>query len=135
MLEGFERIEALAALGITLESLTEGQAVVSIPWQGNRNDKGSFFAGSLYSAMVVAGWCLAMKACSTGEGHWEAVIKDCQVSFLRPALSDCRAVARLERAAEERKNGGQALFVVVEAMDARERCCALLHGEYRAFRR
>ncbi|NLC70178.1 MAG: DUF4442 domain-containing protein [Desulfuromonadaceae bacterium] len=135
MRDVLQRIDAVSALGIVLVSLTAEEAVVAIPVEGNRNDKNTFFAGSLYSAMVLAGWCLTMKLCAGLQGSWEAVIKDCRISFTRPAGSDCRAVARLERAPEERGEGRLAVFVTVEAIDARNRRCALFHGEYRGFRR
>ncbi|NLV25256.1 MAG: DUF4442 domain-containing protein [Deltaproteobacteria bacterium] len=135
MIEVLKRIEAVSALGISLVSLTGEEAVVSIPLAGNRNDKGTFFAGSLYAAMVLAGWCLTMKLCSGREGRWEAVIKDSRVSFLRPVTGDCRAVARFRKPPLERGEGRVAVFAEVSACDVSNRRCVLFHGEYRANRR
>jgi len=135
MRELIKRIDAVSSLGITLESADAREAVVAIPLAGNSNDKGSFFAGSLYSAMVLAGWCLAMENCAGRGGRWEVVIKDSQVSFKRPAASNCRVVARPQKPAEVGDEDRLALSTVVEALDSRSRCCALFRGEYRGFRK
>ena len=134
MLEILKRIEPYAVLGLRLEALAADEAVILLPLAGNRNDKGTCFAGSLYSALVLAGWCLTMKACADlGDGPWEAVVKGSQVSFLRPVASDCRAVARLDRTPEPKGEGRWKVAVTVAAFDAENRLCAEFHGDYRGF--
>lgn len=135
MLEPLNRIEPFLSLGLRLESLSPDEAVIFLPLAGNRNDKGSCFAGSLYSALVLAGWCLTMKFCAEGGEEWEAVVKSSQVSFPRPATTDCRMVARLEGTPQPKGEGRWAVAVVVEAHDVHDRVCAVFRGEFRGFRR
>ncbi|MBN1141677.1 MAG: YiiD C-terminal domain-containing protein [Deltaproteobacteria bacterium] len=134
MLEILNRIEPYSSLGLRLEALDSERAVISMPLDGNRNDKGTGFAGSLYSALVLAGWCLTMKTCADrGDGPWEAMIKGSQVSFLRPVASDCRAVARFDGPPEPKGKGRWKVAVTVAAFDAENRLCAEFHGDYRGF--
>ena len=67
---------------------------VKIPMQGNSNDKGTMFAGVSYSALVVAGWCLAMnKAYSCGfENPWAAIV-DAKCNYKKALREDAVATA------------------------------------------
>lgn len=67
---------------------------VKIPMEGNSNDKGTMFAGVSYSALVVAGWCLAMnKAYECGfENPW-AAITDARCTYKKALREDSIATA------------------------------------------
>lgn len=64
------------AMHIEVVSADDKTVEMKIPMAGNANDKGTMFAGVSYSAMVVAGWCLAMnKAYASGfENPWAAIV-------------------------------------------------------------
>lgn len=67
---------------------------VKIPMEGNANDKGTMFAGVSYSALVIAGWCLAMnKAYASGfENPWAAIV-DAKCNYRKALKEDSVAIA------------------------------------------
>jgi thioesterase domain-containing protein len=67
---------------------------VKIPMEGNANDKGTMFAGVSYSALVIAGWCLAMnKAYESGFEHPWAAIVDAKCHYQKALREDSVATA------------------------------------------
>ena len=67
---------------------------IKIPMQGNANDKGTMFAGVSYSALVVAGWSLAMnKACECGfKNPWAAIV-DVKCNYKQALREESIAIA------------------------------------------
>lgn len=125
------QIEPLKALGIELIGADEAQTRFRIPLVGNRNDKGSLFAGSQYSALVLAGWYHS-GAWAERHGLGETVaIRDCQVRYPKPALSDVTVTARFEAEPDQRPSGHWRARVVVEALDEEGTLVAELKGDYR----
>jgi thioesterase domain-containing protein len=86
------RIAPAHALGLTIvdvEPLT-----IAAPLAANLNDKGTAFAGSLYSAAALAGWALLTRWCSAESIVAEVALHDSSARFLAPARAAFRAVAR-----------------------------------------
>jgi thioesterase domain-containing protein len=86
------RIVPAHALGLTIvdvEPLT-----IAAPLAANLNDKGTAFAGSLYSAAALAGWALITRWCSAESIEAEVALRDSSARFLAPARTPFRAVAR-----------------------------------------
>ena len=126
-----DKIEPLVKLGIKLQRCDDQQAVFSLPLIGNRNDKATMFAGSQYSALVVAGWYLV--------GYWaelnglgdRVAIKDGQVSYPKAAESDLTVCARFEQPPEIRPSGHWRVLVSVEASDAEGELVSRFTADYR----
>ena len=75
-------IPAVGALRLEVVYADSSRVAVRIPADGNGNDKGTLFAGSLYSGLVLAGWCLAMERVRKPMGG------DCQLAgHLREAAA------------------------------------------------
>lgn len=119
------RIAPARALGLSLEAIDP--VTVSAPLEANLNDKGSGFAGSLFSAAALAGWALVTRWCATAPFEAEVALQSSTARFLAPARADFRAVARepaaahLEKLARtlERRGRGRAQVVVdVQCHDA-----------------
>lgn len=127
-----ERIEPLAALGIEpLASPNPDETRFRIPLAGNRNDKGSLFAGSQYSALVLAGWYhTANWSLAAGLGETVA-IRDCQVRYPQPALTDLVVSARFTAEPDPRPSGHWRARVIAEARDAEGSLVGELTGDYR----
>lgn len=126
-----DRIEPLAKLGIEKVNRDAECAEFAIPLAGNRNDKGTLFAGSQYSALVLAGW-YHTSAWAEEQGLPDQVaIKDAQVSYPKPATSDLRVVARFDQAPDQRPSGHWRACVTVEALDRAGEVVARLKGDYR----
>ena len=87
-------IPSVGALHLEVVSVDDARVVVRIPADGNGNDKGTLFAGALYSGLVLAGWCLAMgRARANGFAHPWAAIVDARVTYAKPLRTDAEAVA------------------------------------------
>ncbi|MEJ2045244.1 MAG: YiiD C-terminal domain-containing protein [Reinekea sp.] len=113
-----DAIEPLQPLGIKVKSCDGERAVITMPQQGNLNDKKTIFAGSQYSAMVIAGWYLAGTwAEQNGLGD-KVAIKDGQVSYPKAAVGDLEAIAQFQQPPEKRPSGHWRVEILVEAFDS-----------------
>lgn len=95
------RIGPARALGLTIvdvEPLT-----IAAPLEANLNDKGTAFAGSLFSAAALAGWALLTRWCSVASIEAEVALHDSSARFLAPARAPFRAVAHAPGAADLEK--------------------------------
>ena len=87
-------IPSVGAMRLEVVSADAARVAVRIPADGNGNDKGTLFAGVLYSGLVLAGWCLAMaRARESGFVHPWAAIVDAHVTYAKPLRADAEAVA------------------------------------------
>jgi len=85
------RIAPARALGVTVAA-TE-PVTISAPLEGNLNDKGTGFAGSLFSVAALAGWALVTRWCAVEPIEAEVVLQSSRVRFLAPARGEFRAIA------------------------------------------
>jgi thioesterase domain-containing protein len=85
------RIAPARALGVTVAA-TE-PVTISAPLEGNFNDKGTGFAGSLFSVAALAGWALVTRWCAVEPIEAEVVLQSSRVRFLAPARGEFRAIA------------------------------------------
>lgn len=121
----------LEKLGITLQSVSETEAVFHVPLAPNVNDKGTLFAGSQYSGLVIAGWTLA--------SHWAEVnglgdkvaIKDCSVSYPNAATKDVTVTASFQQTPDERPSGHTRALIRVQGVDSEGTLVSELKGDYR----
>lgn len=95
------RIAPARALGVSVESVDP--VTLSAPLDANLNDKGTGFAGSLYSVAALAGWALVMRWCAAGPVGAEVVLQSSTARFLAPARADFRALAHEPPAAQRDK--------------------------------
>jgi len=61
------------------------------PLGANHNDKGTGFAGSLFSVAVLAGWSQVMRYLAQFSLAGQAVVSRSEVRFVRPATGDFTA--------------------------------------------
>jgi thioesterase domain-containing protein len=94
------RIAPARALGVTVAA-TE-PVTISAPLEGNLNDKGTGFAGSLFSVAALAGWALVTRWCAAEPIDAEVALQSSRVRFLAPARGEFRAIAH-ELADKERE--------------------------------
>lgn len=129
-----EAIEPITALGIELTSVSDDQIVFHVPLVGNRNDKGTVFAGSQFSGLVISGWYLASHwAKSKGLGE-KVAIKDSQVRFPKAAESELTVTARFIEAPDQRPSGHWRAQIQVVAVDVLGDTVSELTGDYRILR-
>lgn len=126
-----EMVEPYRSLRLREAEATAERAAFEVPLAGNRNDKGTAFGGSLYSAMVLAGWRLCEKTAAAMGLTGDIVVKDSRIEFLRPAAADVTAVATHAQAPERTKHGNLAFEVTAQTCDADGRPCATMRATYR----
>lgn len=95
------RIAPARALGVRLEAVDP--VTISAPLESNLNDKGTGFAGSLFSVAALAGWALVTRWCATEPIEAEVVLQSSTARFLAPARADFRALAHEPPAAQREK--------------------------------
>jgi hypothetical protein len=126
-----DSIEPLAKLGIEWVSEDATQTCFRIPLHGNRNDKGTLFAGSQYTALVITGWYHTANW-AVREGLSEQVaIRDSRVSYPKAAISDLTVQARFVEPPDLRPSGHWRAQIEVEACDDAGDVVARLTGDYR----
>ena len=65
--------------------------VLGAPLQGNHNDKGTAFAGSLYSLAVLCGWSYVNRILLDHGLKAIAMVADSTMKYLKPVRSDYQA--------------------------------------------
>lgn len=79
-----KEIPLFGVMGLEVVAASDTSVSVRIPIASNLNDKGTLFAGSSYSALVLAGWTLAMCRAETSGfvRPWAAVV-DAHVHYAK----------------------------------------------------
>jgi thioesterase domain-containing protein len=126
-----EAIEPFVTLRMSESDVGPERVVIDMPLAGNRNDKGTLFGGSMYSAMLLAGWRLSVVSGQEMGKAGDVYVKDSDVRFLRPIRSNMRAVARPIREPYETSRGNLAFDVEVDAIDEAGDLCGRARVTYR----
>ncbi len=126
-----DRIEPLAKLGIEWVHSDDSRTLFRMPLQGNRNDKGTVFAGSQYAALVISGWYHTARWAGLQGLPEQVAIKDSQVNYPKAARSDLDVEARFTAPPDVRPSGHWRARVEVVARDDSGDVVAVLTGDYR----
>ena len=124
-------IEPFRTLDFSLISADAERVVMSVPLAGNRNDKGTMFGGSVYSAMVLAGWSLCGEIGKAEGMDGDIVIKESSIAFLRPVAGRLTVTANTDAPPVHTRNGNLAFEIRVVAEDEDGGRCAEFSGSYR----
>jgi thioesterase domain-containing protein len=127
----FEKIEPWHRLGFTMEEASARRVAIAVPLDGNRNDKGTMFGGSVYCAMVLAGWRLCGEQAAEAGLAGDIVVRDSSVTFLRPVTGGLTAVAVPRSPPKKTPRGNYAFDISVTASDGSGKKCAEFTGGYR----
>lgn len=118
---------SLSIKPVELLGLKETAEGVLIPHALNHNDKDTLFAGSLFSAAVLAGY---RKAAELLNNRGEVLVaKTCSISYRKPVSAE--GVARVVRIADPltKPNGNRTVTVTVGVFEG-ETLCAEFEGVY-----
>jgi thioesterase domain-containing protein len=130
-----ETIEPYSKLNLKLEeTAVENTVVMSIPLAGNLNDKGTMFAGSIYSVLVLAGWTLSYRLVNGMNSDYDVVIKESSIKYKLPVKSGARAVAAVREPLKDVRNY-KTLTISVDLYDVADNLCASFVGEYVGIRK
>ena len=126
-----DAIEPFCSLAMREVHCSPDRVAISVPLAGNRNDKGTLFGGSMYSAMVLAGWRLSNLSADQLGRSGDVYVKDSSIEFLRPIRSDMQAVATLGSPPAETRTGNLAFEVMIEAVDEDGVTCGRATASFR----
>ncbi len=126
-----EKVEPYRSLGFRETVATAERVEFEVPLAGNRNDKGTAFGGSLFSAMALAGWRLCEKTAASMGISGDIVVKHSRIDFVRPAQADVLAVATHRHPPSRTKHGNLAFDVSAETLDTDGRLCAAMYATFR----
>ncbi len=92
-----EQIPLTAAMRVRVVFADDQRLELSAPLQGNHNDKGTAFAGSLSALLQVTGWELWQHWVNMtwGEGQIAVAAVDARLSYLKPVQDDFSVQAKL----------------------------------------
>lgn len=130
--EVLEEIEPYVSLGFESLEIGTGRVRLAVPLEGNRNDKGTMFGGSIAAAMMLAGWRLCVAwAEAEGLDTGGILVRDQSVRYLRPVTGRLVAEARLASPPAATRRGNLAFDVTVEAGDRDDGRCATMRAAFR----
>ncbi len=128
------RIAPARALGLSVESAEP--VIIAAPLEPNVNDKGTGFAGSLFSVAALAGWAQAMRWCATQSLEAEVLLQASKVQFLAPARAGFRATAlepppsQQEKLARMLTRGGRGRIEIAVSVNCQETPVMSFAGVY-----
>lgn len=83
------------AMGLRVDTCSDGEVRLAAPLLGNHNDKMTAFAGSLYSLASLAGWSLLQRLVSVRGLEMQVAIFTGEVAYMRPVRGDFSAHVRI----------------------------------------
>lgn len=95
----YAQVPLAHAMQLRVEHCDAVRVVLTAPLAANANDKGTGFAGSLSSLLMLAGWCLATRMGEMGGARCEAAVYQSELNFLRPVRETLRAEAWIDELA------------------------------------
>ena len=90
-----KNIPIASQMQVEIVDFSETALSIRAPLAPNINDKGTAFAGSLFSAMVLAGWMYVTARLRTEGIDAEAVAAAANIRYAKPVMDDFTAVCRL----------------------------------------
>lgn len=91
----YEEIPLSRAMGLTVRAYTGESLTLAAPLSLNLNHKSTAFGGSLYSALVLAGWGLLFLKLAEGDERAQVVIQDGSIDYFFPVERDFEATCRV----------------------------------------
>ncbi|KAF1061391.1 MAG: hypothetical protein GAK45_02237 [Pseudomonas citronellolis] len=134
-----EQIAFVRRSGLKAETLDHGHVVLRMPLAGNENHIGSLYAGALFTLAELPGGVLCLTAFDLQRFY--PVVREVNLKFLRPALSDIRVEARLasehlEAIQAQAEQAGKADFALeLELTDAQGEVVARSSAVYQLRKR
>lgn len=132
-----EQIPLTQHLGFRLEQRVAARLTLAATLDGNSNDKGTMFAGSITSLCTLVGWALTTLLAEEAGVQADVLAVKNAIRYQLPIQSDARFTTSVDEDAlasfDERltRRGKARLPVQVEVWAAGE-CCASFEGDYLA---
>jgi len=91
----FTQIEPAKAMQVSVSGYSNGCLELTAPLRPNINDKGTAFAGSISSLLVLAGWGVVMLRLQEAGIQAKVVVSKSETDYKRPIRSDMRSTAEV----------------------------------------
>ena len=108
----------------------ENPRALRMPLEMNTNDKGSMFAGSIYSLAVLAGYHVAEKQAADQQLVGDLFAGSTRITFRRPVTTDAVALGHLRGEFAKSVSDKWRIEVAVVVKDAAGTNCARFEGVY-----
>jgi thioesterase domain-containing protein len=136
----FHDIIPATTLGITVEMYDRDECVliVSAPLRLNQNDKGTAFAGSIYSTLVLSGWALVtqlLRDIGDLNNNIQVVVASSSTQYIAPVTSSrFQSCARIKQTQLNDANIDSPIDQLIQSVRTRgkgkiEVVCELLSGD------
>jgi len=91
----FKQIALAKAMRVSVSGYSSGCLELTAPLRPNINDKGTAFAGSISSLLVLAGWGLVTLRLKEAGIQAEVVVSKSETDYRNPVRSDMRSIAEV----------------------------------------
>jgi thioesterase domain-containing protein len=83
------------SMGVEILKFDDSGLVINAPLHLNKNDKGTAFAGSLYSVAVLTGWAYISEKLKEEGLDVEVAVYSSSITYLNPVTADFKAVCNV----------------------------------------
>jgi thioesterase domain-containing protein len=134
----FREIVPAQALQIKPAHYADGQLTLTAPLAPNRNDKGTGFAGSIASMLMLAGWgTITLRLQEAGVDADVMVVKS-EIEYSCAARAELKSTAELKpadatRLLEELQKKQRSRIPIEARLFSDDRLCATLTAHYAVF--
>lgn len=129
-------IPLYSVMGFHVDSYNGNSLTMAAPMAPNINDKGTGFAGSIYSLSVLSGWAFVSLGLRNGDLKNQVVVQKSEIKYLKPITGDFVAVCNIDEGDsmdafldEVKRNNKGRIRIVVE-VKVGDTLCAEFSGTY-----
>jgi len=132
-----QEIPLCNAMELTVEQLSDATIKLSAPMTANRNNHGSFFAGSLYSLAAISGWGLLT---NYAHHHFQGsgvVVRKGEIEYLHPVIEDILKIScnlpdnkTMEQFVDRLNEIGMARVTLTIEISSEDKIAVRFHGVY-----
>lgn len=134
----FKDIAPAGSMQISVADYSGDRLELQAPLEPNMNDKGTAFAGSISSMLVLAGWGLITLRLREAGIQADVVVSKSETAYKRPICSDMRAMAavtseQIDQLISELKQNPRGSIQIKTKLTSKEKTCATMTATYVAF--
>lgn len=123
------------SLQIAVSDYSVGRLELTAPLQPNLNDKGTAFAGSISSLLVLAGWGLVTLRLEDAGIQAEVVVSKSKTTYKRPVRAVLQAIAevsseQIDQLVSDIKNNQRGAIQIDALLQSNGKRCATMSATY-----
>ena len=120
---------------VSVSGYSSGCLELTAPLRPNINDKGTAFAGSISSLLVLAGWGLVTLRLRDAGIEAEVVVSKSETDYKRPIRSDMRSTAevsngQIDQLISELKQNPRGSIQIKTKLVSEGKTCAIMTATY-----